>query len=407
MLAARPGCGPTFRAASFRCQASNVAGVPGRTWPTSPQDEIKPGPVARFLPHPADVTTQHRVLVPEHLAARQLRNANQWAEPGTDRDGPDRQPWHRIPADSERLRAGSSAQMKPRRSSGPAVRALCRPGAAQAASQGRRHRQGRSDWNAGSLRAGHSRASLRAGRESLLDATRDALPATRRHIKALVLRLAGENPEWGYRRIHGELAGLGVQVAASTVWEILKNAGIGPAPRWTGPAWSQFLRSPAPLRRDGSPDSPGDSPHDPAAGGTGPWLAELLPGPPQHHLPGRAALSGRSHQRGRPWRRGERDAAAAWSYEVVRNRRPGQAHADPQSSSGTDQHEPVDQVQSLLCTMSLAVASLATPPALLQPLHQPRSRPLASPPPLAARRFLPEALSLTGTRPVLMPVARR
>ncbi|HEY5356805.1 MAG TPA: hypothetical protein VIJ82_03815 [Streptosporangiaceae bacterium] len=70
-------------------------------------------------------------------------------------------------------------------------------------------------------------------------------PATRRKIRALVLRLARENPEWGYRRIHGELAGLGVKVAASTVWEILKNAGIDPAPRRTGPAWSQFLRSQA------------------------------------------------------------------------------------------------------------------------------------------------------------------
>src|ERR1035438_8727453 len=56
-------------------------------------------------------------------------------------------------------------------------------------------------------------------------------PATRRNIRALVLRLAQENPEWGYRRIHGELAGLGVKIAASTAWEILKKAGIDPAPR--------------------------------------------------------------------------------------------------------------------------------------------------------------------------------
>jgi putative transposase len=70
-------------------------------------------------------------------------------------------------------------------------------------------------------------------------------PATRRNIKALILRLARENPEWGYRRIHGELAGLGVRVSASTVWEILKKAGIDPAPRRTGPAWPQFLRSQA------------------------------------------------------------------------------------------------------------------------------------------------------------------
>ena len=56
-------------------------------------------------------------------------------------------------------------------------------------------------------------------------------PATRRNIKTLILRLARENPGWGYRRIHGELAGLGVKITASTVWEILKKAGIDPCAR--------------------------------------------------------------------------------------------------------------------------------------------------------------------------------
>src|SRR6266851_4352263 len=70
-------------------------------------------------------------------------------------------------------------------------------------------------------------------------------PATRRNIQALALRLARENPGWGYRRIHGELAGLGVKIAAPAVWEILKTNGIDPVPRRTGPAWSQFLGSQA------------------------------------------------------------------------------------------------------------------------------------------------------------------
>ena len=68
-------------------------------------------------------------------------------------------------------------------------------------------------------------------------------PATRQNIKALALRLARENPEWGYRRIHRELAGLGVRVSAPAVGEILKTNGIGPSRRGAGPAWSQFLRS--------------------------------------------------------------------------------------------------------------------------------------------------------------------
>jgi putative transposase len=69
-------------------------------------------------------------------------------------------------------------------------------------------------------------------------------PPTRPTIHALVLRLA-ENPTWGYRRIAGELAGLGRKVGAATVWRILHKAGIDPAPRRSGPSWGQFLRAQA------------------------------------------------------------------------------------------------------------------------------------------------------------------
>src|SRR3954464_5494882 len=66
-------------------------------------------------------------------------------------------------------------------------------------------------------------------------------PPVTQPVRALVLRLARENPRWGYRRINGELTGLGHQVAASTVWKILRVAGIDPAPRRSGPSWRQFL----------------------------------------------------------------------------------------------------------------------------------------------------------------------
>jgi transposase InsO family protein len=74
---------------------------------------------------------------------------------------------------------------------------------------------------------------------------RPGRPATHHNITRLVVRLARENPGWGYRRIHGELAGLGIRVAPSTVWKILTNAGLPPAPRRGGPTWAQFLHAQA------------------------------------------------------------------------------------------------------------------------------------------------------------------
>jgi transposase len=70
-------------------------------------------------------------------------------------------------------------------------------------------------------------------------------PPTVRSIRALALRLARENSSWGYRRIHGELTALGIKAAASTVWEILKEHGIPPAPEREGTTWADFLRNQA------------------------------------------------------------------------------------------------------------------------------------------------------------------
>jgi putative transposase len=70
-------------------------------------------------------------------------------------------------------------------------------------------------------------------------------PGVALEIRHLVLRLARENPTWGYRRVHGELCRLGYKIGASTVWAILQRAGVDPAPKRSAVSWRQFLRAQA------------------------------------------------------------------------------------------------------------------------------------------------------------------
>ena len=70
-------------------------------------------------------------------------------------------------------------------------------------------------------------------------------PPIGNEIRELVLRLARENPRWGYQRIAGELRGLGFTVSATTVRKLLRQAGVGPAGVRAGLSWRQFLRAQA------------------------------------------------------------------------------------------------------------------------------------------------------------------
>ena len=187
-----------------------------------------------------------------------------------------------------------------------------------------------------------------------------ALPI-RRHIKALVLR----TPNWDTRRdprgtgwpgsAGGGVGGAGDsgecrnRPSAATDRACLVTVSAFPRRRFGG----MGLRTHPAIHRTIPPLV------------TGPWLAELLPGPPEHHLPGRAALSGGSHQRGRPWRRGERDGSG---------------------QPGVSGRPPGDAASALPAALSARV-----PPAC-QP---------AGPP------SLPEPLSLAGRCQVVMPVMRR
>ena len=71
---------------------------------------------------------------------------------------------------------------------------------------------------------------------------RPGRPGTSQEIRDLVLRLAGENPSWGYRRVHGELTRLGHHLSEATVRRILRARGYRPVPRGVDTSWRRFLR---------------------------------------------------------------------------------------------------------------------------------------------------------------------
>jgi putative transposase len=100
-------------------------------------------------------------------------------------------------------------------------------------------------WHRDLLARRHAALSRPRRHAALSRPRRRGRTRTLRSIRALVLRLARENGSWGYRRVHGELLTLGIKVAPSTVWEILREARIDPAPDRAATTWTHFLRSQA------------------------------------------------------------------------------------------------------------------------------------------------------------------
>ncbi len=100
------------------------------------------------------------------------------------------------------------------------------------------------------LRRWH-RALLQGRRRGRRRIGRPPLPA---QTRSLIVRLGRENANWGYMRIQGELLKLGIGVSATTVANVLRRSGLGPAPRRIGPTWSEFLRAQAQTLLAGGPN---------------------------------------------------------------------------------------------------------------------------------------------------------
>ena len=154
----------------------------------------------------------------------------------------------RLGVSFRRGKGGRAARLAPRsrRASAPSERPIYRPAdRALLAALSRLLPRGR--WSSfpvtpETLLAWHRRL---VKRRWTYPGRRPGRPRVDAETTALVLRLARENPRWGYRRIQGELLKLGIRLAPSTVARIMKNRGLGPASRRNGPTWRTFLRAQA------------------------------------------------------------------------------------------------------------------------------------------------------------------